>query len=70
MIETYRDLQINVGDTIEYSCLGVKDKGKVLELQWFMNRWEVTFQSSKGKGKITAPQYKCSVISRGYKEVN
>lgn len=70
MIESYRDLQINVGDTIEYSCLGVKDKGKVLELQWFMNRWEVTFQSSKGKGKITAPQYKCSVISRGYKEVN
>ena len=70
MIESYRDLQINVGDTIEYNCLGVKDKGKVLELQWFMNRWEVTFQSSKGKGKITAPQYKCSVISRGYKEVN
>jgi len=70
LIESYRDLQINVGDTIEYSCLGVKDKGKVLELQWFMNRWEVTFQSSKGKGKITAPQYKCSVISRGYKEVN
>ena len=45
MFESYQDLKINIGDTIEYSCLGVKDKGKVLELHWFMNRWEVTFQS-------------------------
>ena len=64
MVGSYESLKVNIGDTIGYSCLGVKDTGKVLEIQWFMNRWEVTFQSNKGKGKITAPQYKCSIIKR------
>jgi len=70
LFEIYEGLNIDIGDTIEYNCLGVKDKGKVLELHWFMNRWEITFQSSKGKGNITAPQHNCSVITKSYKEVN
>ena len=60
---------VEVGDIIEYSCLGVKDTGKVQELQWFINRWEVIFQSSKGNGEICAPEHNCQVISRGYKDV-
>ena len=60
---------VEVGDFIEYNCLGVKDSGIVQELQWFMNRWEVIFESNKGNGEICAPDHNCEVISRGQRDV-
>ena len=55
---------VKVGDFIEYNCLGVNDSGIVQEIQWFMNRWEVIFESDKGKGEICGGEHNCTVISR------
>lgn len=57
---------VEVGDFIEYNCLGVKDSGIVQEIQWFMNRWDVIFESDKGNGEICGGEHNCTVKTRSY----